>query len=251
MGDVTSMRRRVDTESILETLILWDVDHTLIENGGVSKKTYLLAFERITGTSSLVRPQTDGRTDLQVMRKLFADNPPLALHGTSDSEIEDALADAIHEVTPTISECGYALPGAEAILRRLSEVDPVTQSVLTGNIRRNAEVKLSAFNLDRFLDLDVGGYGSDHVDRARLVDIAREKALEKYSIHFDRSSTLIVGDTVRDVQTAQRGGAKILAVASGVTSESDLLEEGADIVLPDLSDSSKVLTALAELRMQN
>jgi phosphoglycolate phosphatase len=46
-----------------ETLILWDVDHTLIENGGVSKATYALAFELLTGHAPSVRPSIDGRTD--------------------------------------------------------------------------------------------------------------------------------------------------------------------------------------------
>jgi hypothetical protein len=32
-----------------KTLVLWDVDHTLIENSGVSKENYALAFEFLTG----------------------------------------------------------------------------------------------------------------------------------------------------------------------------------------------------------
>jgi hypothetical protein len=30
-------------------LVLWDVDHTLIENNGVNKETYAYAFELLTG----------------------------------------------------------------------------------------------------------------------------------------------------------------------------------------------------------
>ena len=33
-------------------LVLWDVDHTLIENAGVSKAIYADAFQQLTGTSS-------------------------------------------------------------------------------------------------------------------------------------------------------------------------------------------------------
>jgi hypothetical protein len=55
-----------------ETFVLWDVDHTLIENGGVSKETYALAFELLTGCVPSVRPATDGRTDFQIMRLIHA-----------------------------------------------------------------------------------------------------------------------------------------------------------------------------------
>ena len=56
------------------TLVLWDVDHTLIENGGVSKATYTLAFELLTGHAPSVRPTTDGRTDFQIMHELLSAN---------------------------------------------------------------------------------------------------------------------------------------------------------------------------------
>ena len=37
-------------------LLLWDVDHTLIENSGVSKAVYARAFEMMTGTSRRSSP---------------------------------------------------------------------------------------------------------------------------------------------------------------------------------------------------
>jgi hypothetical protein len=52
-------------------LVLWDVDHTLIENGGVSKETYAGAYELLTGQAAIHRARTDGRTDPAVMSGLF------------------------------------------------------------------------------------------------------------------------------------------------------------------------------------
>jgi phosphoglycolate phosphatase len=49
-------------DDIGPALLLWDVDHTLIENGGVSKENYALAFEILTGRAPEAQPQTDGRT---------------------------------------------------------------------------------------------------------------------------------------------------------------------------------------------
>jgi hypothetical protein len=53
-----------------ELLVLWDVDHTLIENGGMSRATYILAYELLTGQRPTSPPVTDGRTDVAIMVSL-------------------------------------------------------------------------------------------------------------------------------------------------------------------------------------
>jgi phosphoglycolate phosphatase len=55
-------------------LLLWDIDHTLIENGGVSKENYALTFEILTGRAPVAQPQTDGRTDLGIVASILTDN---------------------------------------------------------------------------------------------------------------------------------------------------------------------------------
>jgi phosphoglycolate phosphatase len=98
----------------------------------------------------------------------------------------------------------------------LSTIPTVVQSVLTGNITSNARAKLHAFGLDRWVDLDVGGFGSDGTIRSNLVGTARRKVLKRYGMTFDRSSTILIGDTPLDVKAAHDGGAKIITVATGV-----------------------------------
>ena len=51
------------------------------------------------------------------------------------------------------------------------------QSVLTGNTEVNALAKLVAFELDQWIDIEVGAFGSDHADRTELVPIALARAL--------------------------------------------------------------------------
>ena len=43
-------------------------------------------------------------------------------------------------------------------------------------------MKLAAFGIDELVDMDVGGYGSDHGVRAELVGIAREKTRAKHGV---------------------------------------------------------------------
>jgi phosphoglycolate phosphatase-like HAD superfamily hydrolase len=122
------------------------------------------------------------------------------------------------------------------------------QSVLTGNIRPNAEAKLRLLgNHIQLLDLDVGGYGSDDVDRPRLVGAAQRKASAKFGVTFGPASTVLVGDTERDVTAALEGGALIVGVATGATSEKQLRHAGAHVVLPDLTDAAGFVEAIRGL----
>jgi len=143
---------------------------------------------------------------------------------------------------------GFVLPGVTEALEAVARVPSIVRSVLTGNIRPNAEAKLRLLGEhEHLLDRDVGGYGSDDVVRPRLVGAAQRKASEKYGVSFGPTSTVLVGDTERDVEAALEGGAMIVGVATGVTSEDELRGAGAHVVLPNLIDSTGFLEVIREL----
>lgn len=235
---------RADMRSVL---VLWDVDHTLIENSGVSKENYQKAFAKLTGRSPEYPVHTDGRTDPEIIRNM------LSVHGITPMDeylprIGEVLESAMSENFSRLRDRGYELPGARAALSALQDLPGVVQSVLTGNIRANAFAKVSAFGLDPYIDFDVGGYGSDDNVRSNLVGVARERALAKYGLVFDSATTLLVGDTTRDVRAGRDGGAYVMAVASGADSVDQLQAEGADIALPDLRDTSAVVAVVRRLQ---
>lgn len=223
-----------------KTLVLWDVDHTLIENGGVSKATYASAFELLTGRAPSVRPATDGRTDFEIMYELLSANSVNVEEYVAITQFEGVLVAAMGR--------NDILPGVIEALTVLSAAPTVVQSVLTGNIAANARAKLSAFDLDQWVYLDVGGFGSDDTVRSNLVDAARRKVLTKYGIEFDPSSTILIGDTLLDVKAAHDGGARIIAVATGVHSASQLIESGADMTLDSLADLDQFMATLVDVR---
>jgi phosphoglycolate phosphatase len=231
-----------------ETFILWDIDHTLIENGGVSKETYALAFELLTGHVPSVRPATDGRTDFQIMHELLSANSIDTDMYVEIAQFENVLGEAMERNRAELLQRGYILPGVIEALTILSSMPTVIQSVLTGNVISNARAKLGAFNLDAWLDLDVGGFGSDDKVRSNLVGVARQRVLTKYGSTFDRSSTILIGDTLLDIKAAHDGEAKVLAVASGAYSTPQLIEAGADLVLDNLSNTDHLIAALIHLR---
>jgi phosphoglycolate phosphatase len=232
-----------------KTLILWDIDHTLIENGGVSKAIYALAFELLAGRAPLARPATNGRTDFQIMLELLSANYVDTEKYVEIAQFEGVLVEVMKRNASQLPLRGHILPGVIEALTTLSTAPSVVQSVLTGNIASNARAKLSAFNLDRWVDLDVGGCGSDDKNRSNLVNTARRKVLKKYRTAFERSSTILVGDTPLDVKAAREGSARIIAVATGVYSDSQLAEAGADVTLDSLADLNRFMTTLVDLRI--
>ncbi len=228
-------------------LLLWDVDHTLIDNAGVSKEIYLKAFEILTGRAAEVPPETDGRTDVAIIENLVVANgeDPAVFNWQQQYQ---ALRQAGQLKKSDLASRGHALPGAAETLLRVSESQGVTQGPLTGNIEENARVKLGAFGLDRLLDFEVGAFGSESRRRSDLVRVAQDKAAVKFNFDPARDSTILVGDTPLDVEAGLIGGAHVLAVATGPATVSELLAAGAGAALDDLTTWQEFDAALSDLR---
>jgi phosphoglycolate phosphatase len=224
-------------------LVLWDIDHTLIESGGVGRQVYAAAFEKVTGRRLEHMAELSGRTEPMIFRET------LQLHGIDDpGDLFDRFAEeqarGYAEHADELRTKGRVLPGAAEVLRILASRDDVIQSVLTGNIHQSAQIKLTTFGLDRYLDLDIGAYGTDDEVRAHLVEIARQRATAARGVYFDRDTTVLIGDTPNDIKAARDGGARVIAVATGKDSEEDLTKAGADTVFADLTDIDALLAAI-------
>ena len=228
-------------------LVLWDVDHTLIDAGRAGWRVYQLAFGEMFGCDVPAAPSMAGRTDRAIAIEA------LALAGvphprTQVDAFQRLLAQLAPGVADLVREQGRVLPGAAEAIRALAarpwDGGPLVQSVLTGNMRVMAQVKLGALGLDRDLDLRVGAYGDAHEVRGELVPVARASATAAYGADFGGAATVLVGDTPLDVEAAQVAGARAVAVASGEFSVADLTASGADAVLPDLTDTAAVLAAI-------
>lgn len=236
-----------DARSAVHTLlVLWDIDHTLTENHGVNKEIYAYAFGLLTGRRAEHEAQTDGRTEPEIMLNM------LLAHGLKPTpahfeRMPDVLESATLAKAVDLRERGHELPGARDALAILQETPGIIQSVLSGNIKPNAITKLSVFGLDGYIDFEVGGYGSDDPARDKLVAFARDRTSAKYGVRIDKTNTVLIGDTLRDVQAGRSGGAYVVGVATGPDSMDALRWEGADIVFPDLQDTRVVVEAVTGL----
>jgi phosphoglycolate phosphatase-like HAD superfamily hydrolase len=183
-----------------------------------------------------------GRTDRSIVTETLRNSGVEDVEGQLE-RLRAAAEEALDEIVDQLPSRGRTLPGAAEALAAMRD-EPVVQSLLTGNVRRFAEVKVRAFALDGYLDLDVGGYGWAHVVRAHLVGVARAAALERYGRAYPGRATVLVGDTPLDVEAALATGAAVVAVATGNYTVDELTAAGAHVVLPDLASTSEVLAAV-------
>jgi phosphoglycolate phosphatase len=229
---------------VRDLLVLWDVDYTLIDAGGTGRMVYGSVFRDLFGRDPDGVAPMGGRTE----RAIILDT--LSAAGISDPAGHvDAFVAELTRRAPgmraTFAARGHALPGAAAALAAVAALGPaVVQSVLTGNVPAMARAKLAAFGLDGHLDLDVGAYGDHHEVRAELVHLARRRAGAAYGRDFGGQATVLVGDTPLDVEAARATGARAVAVATGGPTAAELAAAGADVVLPDLTDTAAAVAAI-------
>lgn len=224
-------------------LVLWDIDHTLIATRGVGREIFGAAFEEVTGTPMREQATVDGMTEPVIFRRTAE------LHGiTSDRAMFEDFARRSAELhrarVHDLRERGHALPGAAAALAELAATDKVVQSVVTGNIRPVAEIKLRAFGLDTHIRLPYGGYGEDQDDRAELVRTAIARTRAATGTDIALADVLLVGDTPADVAAGISVGVRVLAVATGRTPAADLADAGATATVRDLKDASPLHSLL-------
>ena len=216
-------------------LVLWDVDGTLVRAGGHGRHAFEEAFERVVGRTP--EPvEYAGRTDRQIALTMLGGE-----HEHLPRVLEE-LAGALELRKEAMREEGYAYPGVAAVLEALHGRDDLIQSLLTGNIQTNAVLKTAAFGLDRWLDYEVGAYGSDpHEERSDLVAVARERAATKYG---EPTGAVLVGDTPLDVRAAREAGARAVAVATGFADPEALRASEPDAYLEDFSDTAAAVAAI-------
>jgi phosphoglycolate phosphatase-like HAD superfamily hydrolase len=228
-------------------LVLWDVDGTLIRTNGIGAEVFDRAFVHVLGLAPTARIS-------QQIRLSGKTDPQIALEYLELMEVEDPerhlplvlelLAAELAAAAGILAQSGSALPGVPDLLARLAVTEGVHQTLLTGNVAANALVKVAAFGLDRWLELDIGAYGSDHADRRQLVPIAIERTRRLREADVTADDTWVIGDTARDLACAEAAGAHCLLVATGGSSLAELAPLEPEALLANLSDVDAVFRLL-------
>ncbi|MEU3305553.1 haloacid dehalogenase-like hydrolase [Nocardiopsis sp. NPDC006832] len=229
----------------MSRLVLWNIDLTLLDVGQVMRVAYAEAFEKVTGEPLVYLTSAAGRTDSEMFFEFCARN---YVDFEADTE---TLADFLAALETSFASRGdqllakgRALPGASASLAAVASMPDTVQTVVSGSTRANATAKLVAFGLDTYLNLAVGGFGSVNYPKASLIQSIRLHASGEGGRAYTEEETVFIAGSVPDVRAALIGGATPIGVLSDSSTEGQLRDAGAQIILPDLSDPRAVMTAV-------
>jgi phosphoglycolate phosphatase len=226
-----------------ETLVLFDIDGTLLRAGGSGRVASERAMIEVFGrTGKLAEYNFMGKTDFFTLVHL------LTPEGLSEAEIEAALphfsaAMGRHMAEIVGQYTVQALPGTLELIQALKAQPNALVGIITGNMRESAAIKLQAagFSLE---DFAVGVYGSEARIRRDLMPIILNRAEEHCGVKFVAPNVVVIGDTPDDIDCAHCIGARAIAVATGWVLRAELEKHAPVTVLNDLSDTAAVMSLL-------
>lgn len=226
--------------------VLFDIDGTLVQTGGAGQLAFAETFAADFGVPKISSAVGfAGRSDRAIAMDLFAAHD---LPTTEENWRRFRESYVTRLPNALVVKDGRVLPGVTALLDALDEVPHAAVGLLTGNIRAGAEKKLNHYGLgNRFA---FGGFGDDTNDRCEIAAIAQaaaaQFAAERQRRHAPLLGTMVIGDTIHDIRCARAIGALAVAMPTGGSTYDELAAEGPDILLNDLSDSSRLLAVLSE-----
>ncbi|NNE91908.1 MAG: HAD hydrolase-like protein [Verrucomicrobiales bacterium] len=198
-------------------LLLFDIDGTLLDTGGVGlrslKEAFLETFDLSHREPEFPRLDLAGSTDGSIVDHIFGlfEIEPT---GENREAYFSSYHDRLSKLLVTFSnDHGRRLPGVLELLTRLRDETDHVLGLLTGNIARGAFTKVDHFEMGGFFEF--GAFGDDHPDRNQLGPIAIDRAVDHSGHEFPANQVFIIGDTPKDVACARACGAKAVTVATG------------------------------------
>jgi len=222
-------------------LLLFDIDGTLLTTDGAGRVALQLAANDIFGLDEDLSGVTiAGNTDTGIIREVLAKRSLPVTDGNVNRYIGGYLARLRDQLAESP---GVILPGIRALLDTLSTTGWTT-GLLTGNVERGAQLKLTTHGINNYFS--IGAFGDDHHDRNELGPIARTRAEKFTNRSFADAHIYVIGDTPRDIHCGRSFGARTIAVATGSFPYETLREQKPDFLFKDLSDTQEVLRVIRE-----
>lgn len=224
----------------MNRLVLFDIDRTLLKSSSAHRKAFAVAFLKIYGIDTDIEViRVSGMTDQQIIYGVLEKN------GLNKEEIESKIGQCMDEMIAAFTEFIadeelIVLRGVKELLESL-EGKNVLMGLVTGNLEPIARGKINKVGLNNFFK--VGGFGSEHIDRAELVKIAIKKAQTNYGFEFGNNIYLF-GDAPQDMRAAKEAKIIPIGVTTGIYTKEQLEDAGASIVFKDLIDTKGILNYL-------
>ncbi len=194
------------------TILLFDIDGTLLTTGGAGARAIVRALEA-SAVPIATRFSFAGMTDRAIVRRYLEAAGEAPSEARIDALLDGYLTHLVDEVNRAPAD-GYRLHDGMLAALDAAERRPATAVGLgTGNIERGARIKLERAGVSQRFAF--GGFGCDSEDRAELLLAGAERGAARLGTPRARCRVVVIGDTPRDIAAAKAIGADSLAVATG------------------------------------
>lgn len=224
------------------TIVLFDIDGTLINTGGAGRIAFADTFRELFGIEQICGDvKFAGRSDRAIALEL------MKLHDVEPSleNWQRFVTAFVPRLAALLPQCpGQVLPGVVRLLDELSSHEHVSLGLLTGNVAEGARAKLLHFDL--WNHFRFGGYGDDCTDRSDIAITAfnAARAFHKGNATYG-ARVIVIGDTPADILCARAIDAFAVGVATGGASYDDLRQAEPDLLVRDLTDCRELLLRVA------
>jgi phosphoglycolate phosphatase len=204
------------------TVLLFDVDGTLVTTCGAGRRAIERAFELRHGSKDMLSFSFGGMTDKAIVRNaLLAVGLRFASEAELESEMEATLGLYLEVLAEEVAHTRIRIhDGMERALDMADARPEVALGLGTGNIRKGAEIKLGCVGI--YHRFSFGGFGDDSIDRPTLLLAGARRGGERLGLPLDDCRVVVIGDTPKDIEAAKAIGAESIAVATGMHDVADL-----------------------------
>lgn len=227
-------------KSVSTRLFLFDIDGTLL-NSRAGKYALRDSMQSQFGIKeNFAGILLAGVTDGAIARALLAKNGIPVIQ----ENITCLLDGYLRNLSKYIHyHPGKLTPGVLQFLQHCLYLRPRhVLGLLTGNLMRGAEIKLTYYDVWHFFKF--GAFSDDHYNRDELGKVALLRAQAICGIEFPSKHIYVLGDTPNDIRCGKIIGAHTVAIATGEYSMEELARFHPDFLFANLLDTQKIFHTL-------
>lgn len=219
-----------------KSLILWDLDGTLMHCGADGTKALNETFLKLYGIEDAFTKAGIGHAmDSVILEKIMESN---SLDKGELDRIKAEYIDILHNILKLNSK-KRILPGVKELVEHIHQSENSFSALLTSNLRSGAETKLKSVGLHNFFQ--VGGFGDDIGEKWDAAINGILEAENYYDVKFEKENIYIIGDSIYDIECAKRIGVISIGVATGFADYEVLQSKAPDYLYEDLSGWEKLV----------
>lgn len=220
-----------------KTILLWDIDGTLLDTNGAGVEPLTSAVNDILETSvNFIRSECAGLTDYQIIKHMVKDY-------CSQEVLDQNIGNIINLYNARLEKNlannpAVGLNNIENKLYEISKVSSIDSHICTGNNILGAQMKLKSANLLKHFSQSKIFSAHNFSERSSIVNDAKK--------FFQNDIIFVIGDTHHDVKAAKSANIPVVIIASNnfALETSNIAQP--DYILPfnwQVEDLMKIVTS--------